>query len=201
MHRQPTPSPRPTSTPARSTTPPTSTRPRPRTRPSTTTTARPSSCPRSGPSASTRKAASTRRDGARRSGQPGRPISYTFDLENTGNVTLTGVTVTDPSVDRRPARPRPATLDPGRPPRAPPPTPSTQADIDAGEVDNTADVDADRAPGPGRQRRRQRDRRRPAGRTISIDKAGSLDLGLDGAGRRAGRDHQLHLRPRPTPAT
>jgi len=69
--------------------------------------------------------------------QPGELITYTFTVENTGNVTLTNVTVTDPLFT---VNGGPISLDPGQ-------IDSTtftgsyavtQADIDAGQVDNTA---------------------------------------------------------------
>ncbi|MDD3818590.1 MAG: SpaA isopeptide-forming pilin-related protein, partial [Actinomycetota bacterium] len=68
---------------------------------------------------------------------PGDTITYTFTVVNTGDVTLTGVTVTDPLVT---VTGGPITLAPGE---TDPDTFTglytlTQADIDAGKVDNTA---------------------------------------------------------------
>ncbi|MFW6257705.1 MAG: DUF7507 domain-containing protein, partial [Prolixibacteraceae bacterium] len=73
---------------------------------------------------------------------PGETISYSFTLENTGNVTLTNVTVTDPMVT---VDGGPVDLDPGVSDNS---TFSatyeiTQDDIDAGVVDNTATADSD----------------------------------------------------------
>ena len=77
----------------------------------------------------------------------GDTIAYTFVVTNTGNVTLTAVTVTDPKVGaghlpgrRRSRRARSTTC-----------TATytlTQADVDAGAVDNTATARAHRRPGP-----------------------------------------------------
>ena len=79
----------------------------------------------------------------------GETISYTFTVSNDGNVTLTNVTVSDPKVT---VSGGPTTLDVGE-------TDSTtftgtytitQADIDAGKVDNTATADSDEsAPADG----------------------------------------------------
>ena len=126
----------------------------------------------------------------------GRRINYTFVVTNTGNVTLTGVAVTDPSVtvslpgrrgDARPGRDRPP---------APPAYTLTQADIDAGAVNNTADgdgtsarqdqpaTDTDSATGPGpagRDRQRSTRRARSTRRPTAVATPGDLD--------------QLHLRP------
>ena len=109
----------------------------------------------------------------------GDTITYTFVVTNTGNVTLTGVTVTDPSVDASPARLDGARSLPARPLTCTATYTVTQADIDAGV---------------GRQHRRRRRRRRPrasrrtptttpttdrhrprSGRS-RIDKSGTLDI-------------------------
>ncbi|WP_143571037.1 DUF11 domain-containing protein [Tessaracoccus sp. ZS01] len=68
-------------------------------------------------------------------------ITYTFVSTNTGNVTLTGVTITDPLPDLSdltcdPAQP--ATLAPGESMECTATYEVTQADLDNGSVDNTA---------------------------------------------------------------
>ena len=90
----------------------------------------------------------------------GRLLTYTFVVTNTGNVTLTGVSVTDPLWAAARLRRRPPSLAPGA--RTCTATYSvTQADVDAGSVNNTAT-----APAPRRcdtlvtaDRRGHRDRR------------------------------------------
>ncbi len=77
----------------------------------------------------------------------GDTIAYTFTIQNTGNVTLTSVTVSDPKVG-------PVTCPPG--PLAPGATASctaapyvlTQADVDAGAVNNTATASGTPPSGP-----------------------------------------------------
>ena len=106
----------------------------------------------------------------------GDTIAYTFLVTNTGNVTLTGVTVDDPLVG---AVSCPVTtLAPGASTTCTATYTLTQADVDAGVVDNTAtatgtaadrrrrdgdghDVDADR-PRPGASRWTSRPVSRPA---------------------------------------
>ena len=67
----------------------------------------------------------------------GDTITYSFTVTNTGNVTLTRSTVTDPQAGRRsPARA--ATLAPGASATCTPTYTLTQADVNAGKVDNTA---------------------------------------------------------------
>ncbi|MBW6500740.1 MAG: hypothetical protein K0B05_05030, partial [Bacteroidales bacterium] len=65
-------------------------------------------------------------------------ITYTFYVENTGDVTLTGVTVTDPMFPSLSCGP--VTLSPGATNTCTAPYLITQADVDAGRVDNTANV-------------------------------------------------------------
>ncbi len=110
---------------------------------------------------------------------PGDLVSYTFDVTNTGNVTLTGAVVSDPSVSVS----CPAAIDPLGPGETVTCTASyaiDQDDIDAGQVVNTADVDAS---GPQGQPATDSDTENvpvPQVRTIDLDKEGTLDLGLDG---------------------
>ncbi|MGW4111205.1 DUF7507 domain-containing protein [Actinosynnema sp. NPDC004786] len=67
----------------------------------------------------------------------GDTITYAFTVTNTGNVTLTGVAVDDPRVG--PVTCPSTTLAPGASTTCTaPPYPLTQADVDAGAVDNTA---------------------------------------------------------------
>lgn len=79
----------------------------------------------------------------------GQPISYTFVLQNTGDVTLTGVEITDPLpgisaiVYTWPGTP--GTLNPGQQATATATYSVTQADVNAGQLVNTATASA-RAP-------------------------------------------------------
>jgi uncharacterized repeat protein (TIGR01451 family) len=98
---------------------------------------------------------------------PGDKIEYTFDVENTGNVTLTGVTVTDPDLTVTcPAGL--ATLTPGETGQCSASLTLDQDDIDAGEVVNTADVDG---TGPQGQAANDDDQE-----TVTIPQFASLDL-------------------------
>ncbi|GLQ55500.1 DUF7507 domain-containing protein [Devosia nitrariae] len=71
---------------------------------------------------------------------PGETITYTFLAENTGTVTLTGVTVNDPLLGNAgiSVTPGPQTLAPGGTATFTATYTPTQADIDAGRVENTA---------------------------------------------------------------
>jgi uncharacterized repeat protein (TIGR01451 family) len=84
--------------------------------------------------------------GANGEADPGETIDYTFTLTNAGNVTLTNVTLTDPlaTVVGGPI----ASLAPGASDDATftATYAVTQADIDAGEVINTATADSDESP-------------------------------------------------------
>lgn len=71
----------------------------------------------------------------------GQPITYTFGVLNTGNVTLTGVTVTDPLTGLSPiacAPAQPFTLAPGATVSCTATRSTTQADLDAGTRVNSA---------------------------------------------------------------
>ncbi|WP_196053628.1 DUF7507 domain-containing protein [Paracoccus lichenicola] len=69
--------------------------------------------------------------------QAGDPIAYGFTVTNTGNVTLTNVTVTDPLLGGAVGSPIP-TLAPGASQTVTAPYPLTVADLDAGVVVNSA---------------------------------------------------------------
>ncbi|WP_373396586.1 hypothetical protein V8V91_17740 [Algoriphagus halophilus] len=65
-------------------------------------------------------------------------ITYTFDVSNTGNVTWTDVTVSDPLSGLSAITPGPVTLAPGENQVFTATYTITQSDMDAGQVDNTA---------------------------------------------------------------
>jgi len=97
----------------------------------------------------------------------GETITYHFTVTNTGNVTLHGVTVTDPKVT---VTGGPTTLDVGEADNT---TFSgtytlTQADIDAGDVDNTATADSDES-GPA-----------SGSTTVPLPQAASLTISKSG---------------------
>ncbi|MEZ5191695.1 MAG: hypothetical protein R2734_03700 [Nocardioides sp.] len=79
----------------------------------------------------------------------GDTISYSLVVTNTGNVTLTGVTVTDPTVG--PVSCPVTTLAPGVSVTCTATYTLTQADVDAGHVANTATATG--TPRPGSRRR------------------------------------------------
>src|SRR5690606_41103577 len=70
----------------------------------------------------------------------GETITYSFRVENTGTVTMTGVTVNDPLLANAniAVTPGPQTLAPGGVATFTATYTPTQADIDAGRVENTA---------------------------------------------------------------
>ena len=79
----------------------------------------------------------------------GQVVSYSITVTNTGNQTLTGVTVTDPGVGAvlGPCTPAiPATIAPGKAVVCTATHTVTQADLDAGEYSNTATADSDQTP-------------------------------------------------------
>ena len=110
---------------------------------------------------------------------PGDVISYTFTVTNTGNVTLSGVTVTVPLLT---VSGGPITLAPG----ASDSTTFTgtyaitQADIDAGERDNLATAIGSPPAGGPVSDDDPHNEPVPAAPSIELIKSGSLDLGADG---------------------
>ncbi len=79
----------------------------------------------------------------------GDTIDYTLTVQNTGNVTLTGATVTDPLLGGTISCPAAASIAPGQIAACPSVTYTlTQADINAGSRSNTASVSATPPTGP-----------------------------------------------------
>ena len=77
----------------------------------------------------------------------GDSIDYTLTATNTGNVTLTGVTVTDPKLGALVCAPaQPATLLPGEHITCTGSYTLTQADLNTGQVQNTGTADSDQTP-------------------------------------------------------
>jgi uncharacterized repeat protein (TIGR01451 family) len=78
-------------------------------------------------------------------GQVGETISYTFDVSNNGNVTLTNIAVTDPlvTISCAPEANPIVDLDPAESVQCIATYVVTQADIDAGQRDNLATADSD----------------------------------------------------------
>ena len=79
--------------------------------------------------------------------EAGDVLHYTIVATNTGNVTLTGVTVSDPKLGTLVCNPvQPATLAPKATISCTGTYTVTQADLDAGKVDNTATADSNQTP-------------------------------------------------------
>src|SRR5262249_45970162 len=77
----------------------------------------------------------------------GDSVLYTLTATNAGNVTLTGVTVSDPKLSTLDcAPPQPATLAPGAQLVCTGTYTLTQADLDAGQVQNSATADSAETP-------------------------------------------------------
>ena len=107
----------------------------------------------------------------------GDEVDYTLTATNAGNVTLTGVTIVDPKLGTLVCTPpQPATLAPGAQLVCTGSYTLTQADLNAGHVDNTATADSDQTPptdadrdgaaaaGAGADARQGRDARHDRGR-------------------------------------
>ena len=77
----------------------------------------------------------------------GDEVDYTLTATNAGNVTLTGVTVTDPKLGALACTPpQPATLAPGEQMVCTGSYTLTQADVNDGQVTNTATADSGQTP-------------------------------------------------------
>ena len=84
---------------------------------------------------------------------PGTPITYSYAVENTGNVTLSSATVTDPmsglsAIDCGNSSNVIASLAPGATVTCTATYTTTQADVDAGSISNTGTVEASPPSGP-----------------------------------------------------
>jgi uncharacterized repeat protein (TIGR01451 family) len=105
-------------------------------------------------------------------------IHYTFEVTNTGTVTLTGVTVTDPLVSPISC---PATvLAPGASMTCTGSYELTQADIDAGVRDNTATASGEDPQGNPVSDKDGHSEPIPDPPSIALVKDGALDVGGDG---------------------
>lgn len=100
----------------------------------------------------------------------GEKIPYTFKVTNTGNSTLTGVRISDPKVS---ASCDPTTLAPGASVTCTGEYTLTQADIDAGRVDNTATALG--TPPGGRDEQESG----PSSKTVTNEQTRSMELVKD----------------------
>jgi len=117
-------------------------------------------------------------DGADGIAQEGETISYTIKVTNTGNVSLSSVTVTDTEVESIscPA----TTLAPGAFMTCTATHTLTQDDIDAGKYDNTAHAAGKTPGGDDVTGEGSTEVLIPAHPAISVDKTGSIDFGTNG---------------------
>ena len=107
----------------------------------------------------------------------GDSIPFSIVVANSGDVTLTGVTVADPDATLETCSPaQPATLVPGASMTCTASHAVTQTDVDDGSFTNTAAADSDQTP-PGSDDAVVSITRAPG---ITLDKTGSLDPGADG---------------------
>ena len=118
----------------------------------------------------------------------GDEITYTFTIENTGNVTLSGVTVTDPLPGLSalnytwPAGNADGVLEPGQIATATATYTATQADVDRGFVHNAATATGTPPPGPDPQNPPQPPVTPPAEVTVTgPDADPSIELDKTGA--------------------
>ena len=79
---------------------------------------------------------------------PGIPITYSYKVTNTGNVSLTAVTVTDPHVGLSGISCPGTTLAPGASETCTATYTTTQADVDAGSISNTGTASGKPPSGP-----------------------------------------------------
>ncbi len=107
--------------------------------------------------------------------QPGELITYSFTVTNTGNVTLTGVTLNDPLLGGAIALSA-TTIPVGGFVTGTATYPVTQADINAGKVDNTATADSDQT-GPDTDSEKVN---LPQNAALNLTKTGSFAAGADG---------------------
>jgi uncharacterized repeat protein (TIGR01451 family) len=115
----------------------------------------------------------------------GDTVTYTFKVTNTGNVTLTNITVSDPKVG--PVTCPSAPLAPGASVDCDPRTYTlTQADVDHGSVDNTATVTGTTPTGGTVTDDDSRTVDLPATGSIQLSKSASAISDLDGNGPDAG---------------
>ena len=79
----------------------------------------------------------------------GTPVTYSYKVTNTGNVTLTSVDVTDPMAGLSVVTCPTATLAPGSAETCTADYTTTQADVDNGSITNTGTATAMPPSGPG----------------------------------------------------
>jgi uncharacterized repeat protein (TIGR01451 family) len=112
-------------------------------------------------------------------------VTYTFEVTNTGNVTLTNITVADPKIG--PVTCPSSPLAPGAAMFCDPRVYTlTQADVDHGSVDNTADVTGTTPTGGSVTDDDSRTVDLPATGSIQLSKTASAISDLDGNGPDAG---------------
>ena len=114
----------------------------------------------------------------------GSTIDYTFLVTNTGNVTITGVAVDDAQLDAAAVCPV-TTLAPGASTTCTGTHTITQAEVDAGTVDNSATATGT-PPGGGTDdvgRRTRRPRRLRPPPALTIDKTAGVPSGTTAAAR------------------
>src|SRR5207253_483723 len=103
-------------------------------------------------------------------------LSYKITATNNGNINLTGVTVTDSLISPLSCTPAtPATLAPGAALACTGTHKVTQAEVNAGKVENTGTADSDQTS-PVTSTVTVPITRTPA---IQVDKAGTINLGQD----------------------
>ncbi len=117
----------------------------------------------------------------------GDTIDYTFTVQNTGNVTLTGATVTDPLLGGTISCPAAASIAPGQIAACPSVTYTlTQADINAGSRSNTASVSANPPTGPAVTDTDSTTTALPQAPAVTVDKVAGALNDVDSNGPDAG---------------